>query len=98
MGRDGWSGQGSGRSTNRLGSLVVFFTNDENFEFFFFPAYCQSKWSRMVGLWLKVSLAHLIYFKNYDYSWFSVPCLSCRREGTRVHSPSKHKSSNLDTF
>ena len=36
MGKDGRSGQGSGRSTNRLGSLVVFFTNDENFEFFFF--------------------------------------------------------------
>lgn len=39
MGRDERSGQGSGWSTNRLGSLVVcffFFTNNENFDFFFF--------------------------------------------------------------
>ena len=36
MGRDEQSGQGSGWSTNRLGFLVVvFFTNNENFDFFF---------------------------------------------------------------
>lgn len=69
MGRDERSGQGSGWFTNRLGFLVVVFFSlmIKILIFFFFLLNVRASGVEWWAYGLTVDLAHLIYFKNYDY-------------------------------